>query len=62
MITSHGDRIEEENHKEEQKRINEEKDRKVSWQTHESIVSSFIQNECMKFGFKYLGPEDFPDR
>jgi len=62
MITSHGERIEEENHKEEQKRINEEKDRKVSWQTHESIVSSFIQNECMKFGFKYIGPEDFPDR
>ena len=40
----------------------EEADRKVSWQTHESEVSAFIQSECMKYDIQYIGPQDFPDR
>lgn len=62
MTTSHEKRVQQEKDKEEQKKIDEQNDRKVSWQTHESNISSFIQNECIKFGFKYIGPEDFPDR
>ena len=62
MITRHEKRqdkkVEEEKYKHEQL----EADRKVSWQTHESDVSAFIQSECMKYDIQYVGPQDFPDR
>lgn len=62
MITSHEKQVQLKKDREEQEKIDEENDRKVSWQTHEANVSAFIQSECMKFGFQYIGPQDFPDR
>jgi len=62
MTTSHAKTVQQEKDREEQKKIDEENDRKVSWQTHEANVSAFIQNECMKYDIEYVGPNDFPDR
>ena len=62
MITKHEDKVDKEEKRLEKERIDEENMRKVSWQTHESDVASFITNECMKYDIKYVGPQDFPDR
>ena len=62
MTSSHAKTVQQEKDKEEQKKIDEENDRKVSWQTHEANVSAFIQSESMKYGIQYVGPQDFPDR
>ena len=62
MITSQEKRQEKKEKEEKDKHDQEEADRKVSWQTHESEVSAFIQSECMKYDIQYIGPQDFPDR
>jgi len=62
MITSQEKRQEKKEKEAKDKHDQEEADRKVSWQTHESEVSAFIQSECMKYGIQYVGPQDFPDR
>ena len=62
MITSHGKTVQQEKEDEEQRKLDEENDRKISWQTHESDVSTLIQSECFKYDIKYVGPSDFPDR
>ncbi len=46
----------------EKARVENENLRKISWQTHESDVASFITNECIKYGIKYVGPEEFPNK
>ena len=62
MITSQEKRQEKKEKETKDKHDQEEADRKVSWQTHESEVSAFIQSECMKYDIQYIGPQDFPDR
>jgi len=62
MITSQEKRQEKKEKEAKDKHDQEEADRKVSWQTHESEVSAFIQSECMKYDIQYIGPQDFPDR
>ena len=62
MITSQEKRQEKKEKEAKDKHDQEEADRKVSWQTHESEVSAFIQSECMKYDIQYVGPQDFPDR
>ena len=62
MITSQEKRQEKKENEAKDKHDQEEADRKVSWQTHESEVSAFIQSECMKYDIQYIGPQDFPDR
>ena len=62
MITSQEKRQEKKEKEAKDKHDQEEADRKVSWQTHESDVSAFIQSECMKYDIQYVGPQDFPDR
>ena len=62
MITSQEKRQEKKEEEEKDKHEQLEADRKVSWQTHESEVSAFIQSECMKYDIQYIGPQDFPDR
>ena len=61
-IANHENRLTKQEEQEEIERDELEAERRVSWQTHESNVSSFIQSECMKYDIKYVGPEDFPDR
>mgnify|MGYP001262839879 FL=1 len=62
MIASQEKRQEKKEKEAKDKHDQEEADRKVSWQTHESEVSAFIQSECMKYDIQYIGPQDFPDR
>lgn len=62
FITKHENRIQQKEEDEEKNRINLEADRRNSWQTHESNVSSLIQSECLKYDIEYVGPSDFPDR
>ena len=62
MITRHEKRQDKKEEEEKDKHEQLEADRKVSWQTHESDVSAFIQSECMKYDIQYVGPQDFPDR
>ena len=61
-IANHENRLTKQEEQEEIERDELEAERRVSWQTHESNVSSFIQSECMKYDIQYVGPEDFPDR
>ena len=62
MITNHENRLTQKEEQEEIERDELEAERRVSWQTHESNVSAFIQSECMKYDIQYVGPQDFPDR
>tara|TARA_B100001758_G_C18382212_1_gene597894 strand:+ start:548 stop:1705 length:1158 start_codon:yes stop_codon:yes gene_type:complete len=45
----------------EKARVENENLRKVSWKNHEDDVANFITNECIKYGIKYVGPEEFPN-
>ena len=39
-----------------------ENQRRISWQTHEDEVSSFILDKCLLYGIEYVGPEEFPNK
>ena len=62
MITNHENRLTQKEEQEEIERDELEAERRISWQTHESNVSEFIQSECVKYDIQYVGPQDFPDR
>ena len=62
MITNHENRVTQKEEQEEIERDELEAERRISWQTHESNVSEFIQSECVKYDIQYVGPQDFPDR
>ena len=55
------ERKNEENEKEKAKQ-DLENQRRISWQTHEDEVSSFILDKCLLYGIEYVGPEEFPNK
>ena len=62
MITNYENRLTKKEEQEEIERDELEHQRRISWQTHEDEVSSFIRDKCLLYGIEYIGPEEFPNK
>jgi|TARA_B100001964_G_C14187214_1_gene579218 hypothetical protein len=62
MVTRVNEREKQKEDDKEKNRQDIENQRRISWQTHEDDVSSFIKDQCRIYGIEYIGPEEFPDK
>tara|TARA_B100000989_G_scaffold196084_1_gene148084 strand:+ start:3240 stop:4409 length:1170 start_codon:yes stop_codon:yes gene_type:complete len=62
MISREHDRKRNEEEEKEKLKQDQENQRRISWQTHEDEVSSFIRDKCLAYGIDYIGPEEFPNK
>ena len=62
MISREHDRKKNEENEKEKAKQDLENQRRISWQTHEDEVSSFILDKCLLYGIEYVGPEEFPNK